>query len=178
MWDSAIITNTGKQLLADWLTGVVLNLDSAATGEGTIPDAYLMAQTDLVSRKQKLSIISVEKVECGVRLQLQCTSEGIERSYVINQIGVWASLDGGESSLVAIFQDPTGVSVPTYEEMPDYVFTFYATLQISNEGKLTATIDAAVFVTQAELQKVNEKIKVLLYYDEEGYPCWEPVDQM
>lgn len=177
MWDSAIITNKGKQLLADWLTGVVLNFDGAATGEGTIADAYLMAQTELVSRKQQLSIISIEKVEGGVRLQLQCTSEGIENSYVINQIGVWASLDGGESSLVAIFQDPTGVSVPTYEEMPDYVFTFYATLQMSNEGELTATIDASALVTQAELKRVSDKIKVLIFFDEEGYLCWEPVEQ-
>lgn len=177
MWDSGIITNTGKLLLADWLTGKVLNFDGAATGEGTVADAYLMAQTGLVSQKQKLSIINLEKVEGGVRLQLQCTSEGVEKSYVINQIGVWASLDGGEGSLVAIFQDTTGVSVPTYEEMPDYVFTFYATLQMSNEGALTATIDASALVTQAELKRVNEKIKMLIFFDEEGYPCWEPVEQ-
>lgn len=176
MWDSAIITNAGKSLLAQWLAGTVLNFDSAATGEGTVADAYLMAQTALVSQKQALSVIGVEKVDDGVRLQLQCTSAGVASAYVINQIGVWASLDGGTSTLVAIFQDITGVSVPTYEEMPDYVFTFYATLQMSNEGQLTATIDASALVTRADFNALSDKIKVLIYFDEEGYPCWKPVE--
>lgn len=173
MWDSSVITNSGKSLLSEWLTGVVLNFDSAATGEGIVADAYLMAQTGLVAQKQALSIIGAEKVNGGVRLQLQCTSVGVTKAYVINQIGVWASLNGGTSSLIAVFQDATGVSVPTFEEMPDYVFTFYAMLQMSNEGELSATVDASALVTHADLKEVSDRMKVRIYFDDDGYPCWE-----
>lgn len=150
MWNSAVITNAGKELLANWLEGATLNFDSAATGEGTVADAYLMAQTGLVAQKQTLSIIKMDRVANGVRLQLQCTSAGVTTGYIINQIGVWASLNGSESALVALYQDGVGVSVPTHEDMPDYVFTFYATLQMSNTGILTATIDHEAMVTRAD----------------------------
>ena len=150
MWNSAVITNAGKELLANWLEGATLNFDSAATGEGTVADAYLMAQTGLVAQKQTLSIVKMDRVANGVRLQLQCTSAGVTAGYIINQIGVWASLNGNESALVALYQDGVGVSVPTHEDMPDYVFTFYATLQMSNTGVLTATIDHEAMVTRAD----------------------------
>ena len=150
MWNSAVITNAGKELLANWLEGATLNFDSAATGEGMVADAYLMAQTGLVAQKQTLSIVKMDRVANGVRLQLQCTSAGVTAGYIINQIGVWASLNGSESALVALYQDGVGVSVPTHEDMPDYVFTFYATLQMSNTGVLTATIDHEAMVTRAD----------------------------
>ena len=136
MWDSAVITNAGKSLLAEWIAGKCLNFDGAATGEGTVQETYLMAQTALAAQKQALSIIKMDRIDGGIRLQLQCTNEAVSEEYKINQIGVWASLDGGASTLVAIFQDATGVSVPTHEDMPDYVFTFYAVLQMSNESIL------------------------------------------
>ena len=150
MWNSAVITNAGKELLANWLEGATLNFDSAATGEGMVADAYLMAQTGLVAQKQTLSIVKMDRVANGVRLQLQCTSAGVTAGYIINQIGVWASLNGSESALIALYQDGVGVSVPTHEDMPDYVFTFYATLQMSNTGVLTATIDHEAMVTRAD----------------------------
>lgn len=181
MWDSAVITNAGKSLLAQWLSGVVLNFDSAATGEGIVADAYLMAQTELTAQKQALSIVGSEKTESGIQLQLQCTSEGVTSPYVINQIGVWASLDGGASVLTAIFQDATGVSVPSYEEMPDYVFTFYAVLQISNTGEFTVTLDASALVTRTEFDAVKAELerrtKIIFYFDDEGFICWEPAEQ-
>ena len=175
MWDSAVITNAGKSLLAEWIAGKCLNFDSAATGEGTVQETYLMAQTALAAQKQALSIIKMERIDGGIRLQLQCTNEAVSEEYKINQIGVWVSLDGGASTLVAIFQDATGVSVPTHEDMPDYVFTFYAVLQMSNEGDITVNIDTSALVTQADLEQLAAKTKVLIYFDDAGYPCWEKV---
>ncbi|HIU80001.1 MAG TPA: hypothetical protein IAC67_03705 [Candidatus Coproplasma excrementipullorum] len=173
MWNSAVITNAGKSLLAEWVTGRCLNLDSAAAGEGTVQDVYLMAQTALVAQKQTLSVLKAERIEGGIRLQLQCTNQTITDEYKINQIGVWASLDEGESTLVAIFQDETGVSVPAYDDMPDYVFTFWAVLQVSNEGEFTANIDTSALVTHEDLAAVDDKIQVLVYVDEDGYFSWK-----
>lgn len=175
MWDDAVITNVGKTLLAQWAAGGTFNIDSAAAGTGTVNASLLMAQTALAAQKQALSIIKMDRIDGGIRLQLQCTNEAVSEEYKINQIGVWASLDGGASTLVAIFQDATGVSVPTHEDMPDYVFTFYAVLQMSNEGDITVNIDTSALVTQADLEQLAAKMKVLIYFDDAGYPCWEKV---
>lgn len=151
MWNDAVVTNAGKELLALWLGGGELSIDSAATGEGTVSASLLMGQTELVSKKQIMSIVKAEKIGGGMRFQLQLTSTGVSNAYTINQIGIYASLGGGSSKLIALFQDSTGISVPTFEQMPDYVFTFYATLQMSNDGELTVNIDTSAIVTRADL---------------------------
>ena len=151
MWDSAVLTNSGLNLMAQWVDGAVLTIDKATAGEGTVNEAYLMGQTQLVAEKKQLSIVRQDRVANGVRIQMQCTNEGVAEEFTINQIGVWAHLDDGASVLLSIYQDGTGVLVPTNAEMPEYVCTFYAVLQVSNTGTLQVTIDASAVVTQGQL---------------------------
>jgi len=156
MWSDAVITNAGKALLAAWVSGGTLNIVSAAAGSGTVSAAALMAQTALVSEKQNMSIISMESVTGGIRLKLQLTSEGVTTSYTLNQMGIKASLSGGSATLLALFQDSSGIIIPTYASMPDFVFTFYATLQMSNSGSLSVTLDTSAVIS---LSTMNEAIE-------------------
>ena len=153
MWNDAVVTNAGKELLAQWLGGGELVIDSAATGQGTVAASLLMGQTELVSKKQNMSIVKAENIGGGRRLQLQLTSEGVTNAYTINQIGIWAKLGDGDAKMIAIFQDNTGISVPTFEQMPDYVFTFYATIQMSNSGELVVNVDKSAIVTRADFEE-------------------------
>ena len=153
MWNDAVVTNAGKELLAQWLGGGELVIDSAATGQGTVAASLLMGQTELVSKKQNMSIVKAENIGGGRRLQLQLTSEGVTIAYTINQIGIWAKLGDGDAKMIAIFQDNTGISVPTFEQMPDYVFTFYATIQMSNSGELVVNVDKSAIVTRADFEE-------------------------
>ena len=158
MWDSAVLTNSGLNLMAQWVDGAVLTIDKATAGEGTVNEAYLMGQTQLVAEKKQLSIVRQDRVANGVRIQMQCTNEGVAEEFTINQIGVWAHLDDGASVLLSIYQDDTGVLVPTNAEMPEYVFTFYAVLQVSNTGTLQVTLDASAVVTQGQLEAATAAI--------------------
>lgn len=150
MWNDAVITNAGRANLAGWVAGTNLNINRAAVGTGTVSLALLPSQGSLVQEKSPISIISAEEVAQGVKVKLQLTSIGITTSFVVNQIGIWTSLDNGASKLTSIIQDSTGVRVPTEAEMPDFVFTFYATIQANNEGNLSVTIDTSAYVTQAQ----------------------------
>lgn len=161
MWDDAVITNVGKTLLAQWASGGTLNIDSAAAGTGTVNASLLMAQTGLVSQKQAMSIVKSEKITGGVRLQLQLTNKGISAQYTINQIGVWGSLDGGGTTMMAIFQDDDGVVVPAETDTPEYVFTIYAVLQMDNTGAITVTIDSSVNVSQEQFSELEQKVEDL-----------------
>lgn len=161
MWDDAVITNVGKTLLAQWASGGTLNIDSAAAGTGTVNASLLMAQTGLVSQKQAMSIVKSEKITGGVRLQLQLTNKGISAQYTINQIGVWGRLDGGGTTMMAIFQDDDGVVVPAETDTPEYVFTIYAVLQMDNTGTITVTIDSSVNVSQEQFNELEQKVEDL-----------------
>ena len=151
-WEG-VITNAGKALFASWTEGTELNIDGttgATGGTGTVPSAALMAQTALVNQKQTLSIVSRKKVQDGILLQIQITAPAT--GYLLNQIGVWARLDGGTRTLIAVFQEASnGVPIPSSSEMPDFIWSDYSLLQMSNTGTLNITIDPSAQVSQSTL---------------------------
>lgn len=150
-----VITNSGIELLAQWTTGKMLTISRAAAGTGRVSETALMAQTALVSEKQAASILSNRTTEQGQKLQLQVTPQTL--GYTLNQIGVWAQLDGGAETMIALFQTDTdaGVEIPSKENVPDYVYTFYGLMQFAGADKdLQVTIDPDVLVTRTFMQEI------------------------
>lgn len=145
MWDNAVVTNAGKSLLSTWVAGKTLNIDKATGGTGTVSAAALMAQTALVNEKQILSIIGSENIPGGIRLKVQIAAPPTE--YTLNQIGIWGSVDEGESILIALFQDNTGITIPSSASMPDFLYTFFGIVEMSNSGTLSVTIDTSAAVS-------------------------------
>jgi len=161
MWSDAVITNAGKTLLSQWAAGgATLTITGAKIGSGTVTAASLMAQTALAAEKQSMSIVNSETVAGGVRLKLQLTSVGVTTGYTGNQIGIWAKLGSGSEILMAIYQDSSGITVPTAAEMADFVFTFYAMLQMSNTGTISVTLDTSAVVTRSTLDAELAKVKI------------------
>ncbi len=144
-----VVTNGGKSIVALSFAGTTLNIDGAGGGTGTISEAALMSQTALVTQKQTLSIIQNESVSGGIRLKVQITAPAT--GYILNQLGIWASLDGGASTLLALFQNSDGVSIPSSADMPDFIYTFFGVIEMSNEGTLTVTIDTSALISQSTM---------------------------
>ena len=149
MWDQAVVTNAGKALLQQWAGGGTLTIDGAKAGAGAVSQLNLINQTAVTQEKQTLSIISAKQVEGGTQFHVQITAP--DAGYTAKQIGIYGSLDGGDSTLIALYQDESGITVPSKAEMPDFVYAFYATIQVSNTGTLSVTLDASALVTQATL---------------------------
>ena len=146
-----VITNGGNDLLNEWVSERALRFDSAAAGSGTVAVAGMMAQTALADQKQEASIIGADKVDGGVRLKLRISAH--ETGYTLNQYGVWASLTGGDSILIALFQHEQGIQIPSKSESPDFVYTFYALIGCSNTGTWTVNIDTSAVVSGAEMDR-------------------------
>lgn len=149
MWDQAVVTNAGKALLQQWAGGGTLTIDGARAGAGAVSQLNLINQTAVTQEKQTLSIISARQVEGGTQFHVQITAP--DAGYTAKQIGIYGRLDGGDSTLIALYQDESGITVPSKAEMPDFVYAFYATIQVSNTGTLSVTLDASALVTQATL---------------------------
>ena len=118
-----VITNAGNSLLNEWVNEKALNFDSAAAGQGIVAEAAMLAQTTLVGQKQTASLLGGERVSAGIRLKLRITAP--DTAYTLNQYGVWASVEGGTPAMIALFQHPQGVPIPSKAESPDFVYTFY-----------------------------------------------------
>lgn len=146
-----VITNGGNNLLNEWVSQRELRFDSAAAGSGTVAVASMMAQTALAAQKQEASILGADRVDGGVRLKLRVTAH--ETGYTLNQYGVWASLTGGDSILIALFQHEQGIQVPSKSESQDFVYTFYALIGCSNTGTWTVNIDTGAAVSGEEMER-------------------------
>lgn len=157
-----VVTNAGKALLAQWLGGGTFNIDSAAEGSGTVDAAALFAQTALVNQRKVISILGAADVPGGKKIKLRITSEGVMSAHVCNQLGIWASLDGGAQHMIGILQSTVGQPVPTHADAPDFVWDFYAIVEMSNTGTFTLTIDTSVAATVEDIEAHNA--------DEEAHP--------
>ena len=149
---TGVVTNKGAELLAAWAEGTTLNIYSAAAGTGTVAEAAMIAQTALAGQKQAASIVSHSKADgaTGLKIQLQITAPST--GYTLNQFGIWAKVGSGEGTLLALFQNSEGIDVPSASDSPDFVYTFYGLIMISNTGSISVTVDASAVVTTATMQ--------------------------
>lgn len=149
---TGVVTNKGAELLAAWAEGTTLNIYSAAAGTGTVAEAAMIAQTALAGQKQAASIVSHSKADgaTGLKIQLQITAPST--GYILNQFGIWAKVGSGEGKLLALFQNSEGIDVPSASDSPDFVYTFYGLIMISNTGSISVTVDASAVVTTATMQ--------------------------
>ena len=155
---NGVITNAGNSLLNEWVNEKTLNFDSAAAGQGTVAAAAMMAQTALVNEKQTASLLGGERVSSGIRLKLRIAAPNT--AYTLNQFRVSASVDGGASAMIALFQLEQGVPIPSKTESPDFVYTFYALISCSNTGTWTMTVDTSACVTQSDMSAaITEAVK-------------------
>lgn len=146
-----VITNAGAALLAEWVQERALSIDSAEAGTGTYSESTLMARTDLAEYKQAASIISKTKITNGYRVKIQITP--LSSAYTLNQFGLRASVDGGASVLLALFQNSAGISIPSITDAPDFVYSFYAILPIGNTNDMTVNIDTSALISQSTLEE-------------------------
>lgn len=162
MWGNSVITNSGKELIKKCLNGKLLTITRAAVGMGTASNALLLEQTELKSQKKMAQIIEKKEIASGVKIRVQVTSLNTPQSYTINQIGIWGAV-GGTEALIAIYQDKSGVVVPSTTESGDFVFNFWATIQISGQGNIEVNVDTSALVSRTslddELEIRDEKIK-------------------
>ena len=149
---TGVVTNKGAELLAAWAEGTTLNIYAAAAGTGTVAEAAMIAQTALAGQKQAASIVSHSKADgaTGLKIQLQITAPST--GYALNQFGIWAKVGSGEGKLLALFQNSEGIDVPSASDSPDFVYTFYGLIMISNTGSISVTVDASAVVTAATMQ--------------------------
>jgi len=142
---TGVVTNAGSKLFEDWVNGTVLHLDNAAAGTGTVPDVGMLAQTKLVSQKQVVNILSGETIPEGRKLKVQITAPQV--GYTLNQIGLWGHIDDNAPVMFALFQNSEGVAIPSFADSPDFAYTFYSTLAVSNQGELEIHINPDVLAT-------------------------------
>lgn len=150
MWNDSVVTDGGIQLLSQWAGGGTLTITRAAAGSGTTDVVVLSKMTALTNERQQPEIVGYRTEENGIRYSIRLTAA--DEEYTANQIGIFARLDGGNETLIAIYQDESGIQIPAKTDMADFIYAFYATIQMSTEGNIEVTVNADAGLTMDDLQ--------------------------
>lgn len=147
-----VITDAGQELLNQWASGNhTMTIEGATVGTGYRATADMEAATALVNEVGNASLIGTREMDDATQFRIQL-SAAATTSYTAHEIGIWAHVDDGESTLLALHQDSgTGVYVPTVSESPNFAFVLYAVHAFRNDGTITIEIDQSAYVTNETL---------------------------
>ena len=104
MANGVILTNAGRNLLAQALTGHTLTFTRAYIGDGILPaNSDPASRTALISPKMELPILSMTKTAnvgtCEVVLEI--SNKNLSQGFFVNEYGLFAKIDNGSESLYA-----------------------------------------------------------------------------
>lgn len=136
-------------MLSRYASGATLTISCVAAGTGTVSQATLPDQTSLFNQKQ--SAAPVDLVREGNRVTVKMEFPAVGDAYTMNQIGVFASVNGEAEQLLAIYQDESGIPIPAASSTQSFLLTFYGGITIENNGAVTITIDSGTYATMGTL---------------------------
>lgn len=150
-WNGTV-TNLGIELLQQWTTsGATLVIDGAKTGEGTVPVAQLMGQSDVAGTAHNVGIADKNIGDGQVVFNVQI--QAAAAAYTAMQVGIFAHVGNNSSMLLALYQaeEGSGISVYSESDMPEFSTIFAAIVQMATDGNLQVTIDSNLLVNQGQL---------------------------
>lgn len=155
MWNG-VVTNAGLSLLEMWAVGgETLYIDRATAGTGTVAQDNMRSSTYVQGDVGAVPIVASIPVSSGTQYRIQ-VQPSQSASYILRQLGIWAHLgDNGASTLLALYQDEDGVSVPLEADDPGFNFTLYAIVTMSNQGSISVNYDTSAYVTRDALAEVT-----------------------
>lgn len=156
MWNG-VVTNAGLSLLEMWAAGgETLYIDRATAGTGTVAQDNMRSSTYVQGDVGAVPIVASIPVSSGTQYRIQ-VQPSQSASYILRQLGIWAHLgDNGASTLLALYQDEDGVSVPLEADDPGFNFTLYAIVTMSNQGSISVNYDTSAYVTRDALDEITD----------------------
>ena len=155
-WSSTQLTDLGRALDAKVTAGTtLLSFTKMKLGSGTETAEDIPAMTDLVSPKLVLGISS-----CAVsasddticELISVASSSDVEDSFVVRELGVFATDPDVGEILYAVMLDSTPDTMPNENVSSPVTVTYQVNIVSDNASSITAVIDPAGLVNVAALE--------------------------
>lgn len=173
-WNETAVTNSGVEMLNEWLAGRKITITGARGGTGTVAPEQLIEQTDLVDPRQELNLLGEEDGADGKTVQVQVSNAEVMEEYELNQVGVYAALDvdrdpDAEERLLFIMQDEKGVTIPSAMDA-SFLLELYCLIGITNNGRFEVSVSSAGVVTIAYLRETLARTLEDHNADPEAHP--------
>ena len=155
LWEKAVITQKGLNLLAKLVAGNTLSLVRAAAGTGYVDPDNLPTQTAVTGASMDLAFGKINyngRGQCTVPVKL--TNTGVTAAKTINQVGIYAEdPDEGEILyLIAQAKEGEGSYLPSTSEVVTFAVTWNFILTYGQADGVTVVVDPAGTVSRDELE--------------------------
>lgn len=151
IWENAVITNKGIGLLGKLLAGETLNFSRVAVGSGRVNLALLREQTAITSEEMNAKINTLTPLENNmIMIPVLLTNDDVTHSFDLWQVGIYATDPEEGEILFFLAQTTSSIPIPTPDESSGYTVEWNFHVAISNDLKITATIEPAGLLTIAQ----------------------------
>lgn len=186
MADGLVLTETGRELLAQALTGKTLTFTRAFIGDGILPaNSDPAKRTNLISRKMELPIQSIQKSnQIGTcEIVLEMSNKDLKTGFFVNEYGVFAKLNNEAEQLYAYRNTGANLQFLPGDNGIDLVhYSLSLITVISQAPNVTAIINTAnsyvtVPVLDGRMQSLfsgQSEIKGLWTYGVDGEKVLRP----
>jgi len=158
LFGGTILTNLGKQAIAQSLTGKQFEITKVVLGDGvwdenTNPEEL----TSLISPKLTLPIADKEEYGDTVRIRVLLTNEGVTEGFFIRELGVIAEDTTGEEILYAVaYADPPDY-LPAGDGPTKVEAGFDVIVVVANSPNITVRVsDTIVLATKQDIETHNQ----------------------
>lgn len=165
------ITSVGQALLSQAIAGQgVLNWTKMQLSDTAIPPGTDPATLTTLTGVQATSAITGAGVYGGNVVQVSALFDntGVAAAYNIETIGVWAKLDNGAETLIAVVRAQTPDVMPVYDANSPASYIFNLQMTVASASSITMAVNPAGTATVADLQAASAalqtQIDALNYY--------------
>lgn len=165
-YNSGVITSAGQQLITQAIAGDgVISFPYVKTSSWAIPaGTNIPALTDLQSIEQTVTPGDAQ-IFNGTMIQVSAlfsnANEGAEitEAYLVQTVGLWAQITGGQPTLFAVYQATTPDQMPAYNNVApsSLIYTLQATVQQASQ--LTVQVNPAGAATAQDIVNLRTEIQ-------------------
>lgn len=160
-YNSAVITNAGQimitQAIADKqvLTFSSVKISSYAYPEGT----NIAGLTDLQDIKQSQQPSEAEIFnETMIQVSARFGNENVSEAYLIETIGIYATLGEGEETLFAVIQAATPDQMPVSSEVSPSAFVYVMQITVQQASQISVTVNPAGTATIQDVENLKRYV--------------------
>ena len=158
LYNGAVITSAGQNLLAQAISGTELTWTVMRTSSVAIPQGTdLTTLTSLTGIKQTSGITDASVYGSNVvQVSARFSNTGISEAYLMQTIGIYGQGTGGSETLIAVMTAVTPDEMPVYDPDAPSAFIFNAQMSVQNANTITMVVNDTGTATVADLnRKVN-----------------------
>ena len=171
-YKAAIVTEGGQNLIAQALANEKpLIFTSAKTSSYSYPvGTDIPALTGLQDVVQ--SVLPFDSKVLGgnvAQVSARFDNDGVDQTYRIETIGLYAKIDGGAETLFSVTQATTPDEMPVQSDVSPSAYIYNIQHTVQNASQITLTVNPAGTATVQDILSLEEDITELQEKIEKGY---------